>query len=94
MARIIGYTYQAESYCPRCIVKVLPTGPDGTFDGWGLAPGVRMSTEANLDEIAAAFGIDRRDEHSFDSSDFPKVIGVFGVHLDERCGACHELLDD
>jgi hypothetical protein len=71
---IVGYTYGATMYCPACIVSVLPTGEGGAFDGWALAPGVSMSTETNLDEIAAAFSINREDEATFDGSEFPKVV--------------------
>lgn len=90
---IVGYMYAADIYCPDCIIDALPTGEGEKFDGWKLAEGVDMSTEANLDEIAAAFGIDRADEYSFDSDHFPKVIFADSVDNDV-CGACHEKLID
>lgn len=71
---IVGYTFNADTYCREHIVGALPTGEGEAFDGWALAQGVRMSTEDNLSQIAYAFGIDRDDESSFDSSEFPKVI--------------------
>jgi len=84
---IVGYTFNADTYHPSCLT--LPTGPDEAFDGWDLADGVRMSTEDNLNEIAYAFGINRADESSFDSGDFPKVIFACQVESDdETCGAC------
>ena len=70
---IVGYTFQAETLCPTCTLTALPTGGGETFDGWRDAT-ERMSTEDNLAELAVAFGIDRQDERSFDSGDFPKVI--------------------
>lgn len=82
---IIGYTFKAENFCPDCIIDQLPTGPDEAYDGWALAEGVRMPVEANLNEIAYAFGIDRNDESTFDSGDFPKVILS---SESEYCGAC------
>jgi hypothetical protein len=96
---IVGYTFNADNYCPSCIVSVLPTGEGEAFDGWALAEGAApMSTEDNLTEIAVAFGIDRMTETSFDSDEFPKVI--FRYHLDingdvptEVCGKCAERLD-
>lgn len=91
--RIAGYTYAADQYCPSCIIAQLPTGPGGAFDGWALAEGVSMSTEANLAEIAAAFSIDRMDERSYDSDEFPKVIFAIQLEEDERCGACGEELE-
>lgn len=92
---IAAYTFATEIYCPSCIVKALPTGEGEAYDGWGLAAGVTMSPEDNLNEIAHAFGIDRGDEHSFDSGDFPKV--VFADGLDPNavnvCGGCFRMLD-
>ena len=55
-----------DTYCPGCIIDQLPTGPGQMYDGWALAPGVRMHPEDNLTEIAYAFGIDRGDETTFD----------------------------
>jgi hypothetical protein len=98
----IGYVYAADLYCPNCIAPVLVSRPD--FDGWALIPGVTMSTEDNLNEIAFAVGINRDDEHSFDSGDFPKVyVGTphDGCSLDngyepgqcgDRCSGCGEHL--
>lgn len=60
-------------------------------DGWTLM-GVVMSTEDNLAEIAHAFGIDRMNESSFDSGDFPKVIFASQVEDDEYCGKCDRSL--
>jgi hypothetical protein len=87
-ADIVGYTYSADIYCPDCIVAALPTGDGEVFDGWKLADGVRMSVEDNLNEIAGAFGINRDDESSFDSGDFPKVIFASMAEDAETCGAC------
>lgn len=85
---IAGYTFRADVYCPDCIIEALPTGEGEAYDGWALAPGAGpMSTEDNLNEIALAFGIDRQDERTFDSSDFPKVIFHSQVEGDV-CGHC------
>lgn len=89
---IVGYTFQAENYCPGCIVDQLPTGPGQPYDGWALAPGVSMPVEANLNEIAYAFGIDRGDETTFDSGDFPKVIFSSQLEDTEYCEACGGVL--
>jgi hypothetical protein len=85
---IVGYTFNADNYCTRCFAKVLPTGEGEAYDGWALADGVSMSTEDNLTEIATAFGIDREDESSFDSGDFPKVIFACQIDGPEACGLC------
>lgn len=89
---IAGYVYAADTYCPPCVLKALPTGPGGAYDGWALAPGAApMSVEDNLSEIAAAFGVDRMDERAFDSGDFPKVIFQSDAE-DSTCGRCHRPL--
>lgn len=86
---IVAYTYRADTYCPNCIISVLPTGPDEMFDGWAIADGADyISTEDNLTEIAAAFQIDRFNESSFDSGDFPKVVFESQVEYAEWCGKC------
>lgn len=90
---IVGYTFSADNYCRDCIVDAVTSRPE--YDGWVVAPEVRMSVEDNLSEIAAAFGVNREDERSFDSGDFPKVI--FGSQIEdttERCGGCGEPLID
>lgn len=84
---IAGYDYNADTYCRECIVKVLPTGPDGAYDGWADATGL-MGAEEFLQGIADAFGINREDERSFDSGDFPKVILEVMIEEPETCGNC------
>lgn len=104
---IVGYTFAADIFCPRHIIAALPTGDGGAYDGWALAPGVRMTAEDNLSEIAYAFQIDRQDEATFDSDEFPKVIfsdqaitqATEDASEDEsvtvdRCSVCHEALVD
>lgn len=87
---IVGYTFHAETLCPRCTLAALPTGEGEAFDGWKDATG-RMSAEENLTELALAFGIDRTDESSFDSDDFPKI--VFSSDTDgDTCDRCGEEL--
>lgn len=91
---IVGYTFNADIYCPECVVEMLPTGEGEAYDGWALAHGVRMSTEDNLTELALAFGIDRMEERTFDSDEFPKVIFACQVEDPEYCGRCHRDLID
>lgn len=77
---IIGYTFQAELYTPFGVLEALYSHPN--FEGWRNVLGVR-SVETELDEIAAAFGIDRTDEYSFDSDEFPKVVFVDQANDDD-----------
>lgn len=84
-----AYTFMADTYCPEHIVGVVTSRPE--FEGWGLAAGITMPVEKNLDEIAAAFGFDRSDERTFDGDEFPKV--AFADQLDnDCCGTCGEPL--
>jgi len=71
---VVGYTYRAETLCPACTLAALPTSEGEAFDGWRDVSVPPMGAESNLTELALAFGIDRMDECSFDSADFPKVI--------------------
>lgn len=81
---IEAYMYQADLWCPTCIVETLT----------GESPLYGM-TEKILDLLAMRCGINRADEGSFDSDDFPKVL--LGQSLnDERrdhCGGCGDCLD-
>jgi hypothetical protein len=82
---IVGYIYRVGVYCPSCLVKVLVD--DGT-----ASPGAwDMPTEQVLSQIAGANAIDRDDERTFDSADFPKVLFAWEDE-GETCGLCHETL--
>lgn len=81
MTDIVAYTYSAEELCPNCTVTKLGGTPTDIR--------VAGSVEALLDRTATTLGIDREDERSFDSGDFPKV--VFADQIDEdhnRCDSC------
>lgn len=86
-------TFNEDNYCPDCIVGKLPAGSGQAFDGWKLASGVRMSVEDNLNEIAAAFGINRDDESSFDSGEFPLVLSRDMLSTNDECVECGEPSD-
>lgn len=89
---IVGYTWQADEFCPPCIAKMFP------YQG--------ATAEDILSNGADWEGVDRNDESTFDSASmgdygepndlvFPKVI--FRDHLDSQtrhCGGCHEVLGD
>ncbi len=83
--RITGYIFQAEILCPTCTIRAVES--EARYDGWADASIPPMTAEDNLSEIASAFGIDRMNEHTFDSDDFPKVI--FSTDDDgETCDHC------
>jgi len=64
-----------------------------------LMEGVKpASAELMLDDVATRLGVDRRDEYSFDSDDFPKLVtvGDLDFHGNEgidECYQCGEELD-
>lgn len=65
---IAGYTWRAENYLPDDLIEAM-------IAARLLAPGARsMTVEEALDQAASVEGIDREDECTFDSEDFPKVI--------------------
>ncbi|MFZ2527652.1 MAG: hypothetical protein WAX14_08365 [Rhodococcus sp. (in: high G+C Gram-positive bacteria)] len=77
-ADIAGYTYKVENYSPAQLIEVLIA--EGV-----ASPGARgMAVEDVLDQIAGANAIDRYDERTFDSSEFPKVIFVSQLSEDDR----------
>ena len=80
-----GFTFKADIFCPACIVPAMAATPE--YEGWGLAEGVDIEIEENLDEMAAAFGVDRDNEYSFDSDEFPKPISADQAN-GEACSNC------
>jgi hypothetical protein len=91
---IVGYTFSADNYCERHIFGAM---------GKRRLPG--RSAEESLDTYAKQRGIDRQDERSYDSGNFPKVIFRDQAHdvcnlandygpgqCGDRCGQCGEPL--
>lgn len=72
---ILGYVYRADIWCPECVHFAFEGDP-------------RVCTEEVLDRAARERGIDREDETSFDSDEFPKVIMRFEMEPGETCGEC------
>jgi hypothetical protein len=65
---IVGYTYRADNLTPENLIEQMVRAGE-------LSPAARdMNVEEALDQHAGANAIDREDEYSFDSDDFPKVI--------------------
>jgi hypothetical protein len=89
---IVGYTYQVADHCEDCLRKPALTGSAeaGAAMSWGDCG----STEDILAEWAGVLGLDRDDEKSFDSADFPKVITrqqaehAEGDGDEQRCSGC------
>lgn len=85
---IVGYTYAADFYCEDCIVGlVLAANPHIHSTRLDY-----LHTEPDLDRLARLLGIDRYNEATFDSGDFPKVVFADVLEDNERCGKCGEEL--
>ena len=83
---IVGYTYKAENLCPSCTIDAVVGSKQDGMSG--------RAVEIALDRIAPLAGVlDRYNEHSFDSDEFPKVIFADSVIEGERCGNCDNKLE-
>lgn len=63
MPTIYAYTYKAADWCSDCIA-----------DEFRPADSQAITAEDVLDEVAASRSIDRDEERSFDTDDFPKPV--------------------
>lgn len=80
----VGYDYRTDHYCLDCIPQVAAKPGKGN-GGNGYKRGECNCTECRLDRMAAARGIDRMDEGSYDSGNFPKSISYHN-DLHAECG--------
>ena len=79
---IAAHTYRAAIHCPRCLVETMIATGDAS-------PAARdMPAEDVLDQCAGASTIDRTDEHSYDSDEFPKVVFLDQLPADATCDEC------
>lgn len=99
----VGYVYQADLYCPDDMREIAKRGcvQAGVATMWGDCG----DAEDILSEWALATGLDREDETTFDSGDFPKVFvgtphdgctaseGCAPGQCGGSCCLCHEPLD-
>lgn len=68
MSTIVGYTYRAEQFTPAGLIAYMVRNGE-------LSPAAcDMDPEWVLNQHAGALAIDREDEWSFDSGEFPKVV--------------------
>lgn len=65
---IVGYVFQAEIVCPEHMKQEALRWEDTT------PAAAEMDIEPLLDQVAEYRLIDRSDESSFDSDEFPKVV--------------------
>jgi hypothetical protein len=86
MRDVVGYFYQASYCCPGCCLTSMLDATGGcTPEEIAFYP--THTEEALLDVYARRLGINRQDESTFDSFEFPKVIWRAMVRGD-RCGIC------
>ena len=77
---LVAYSYYADLYGPCCILRAFHGGPTGE------PPVAGMSIEQHLDLLARLRGVDRSDERSFDSGDFPKFVFRDVLESCDDCG--------
>lgn len=85
---VAGYSYKADNYCVHCVIKEV-------CKDYGLnEPEDCMSYEDELSILASQIksGIDRYDEATYDSGEFPKVIFTHQIEDTEHCCKCHDEL--
>ncbi len=76
---LVGYTYQADEYCPDCIPGVVRKR-----DMVRLDAGVHPTTEGTLDIYAHILEVDRQDERSLrlwrlPEGDLPGLAPLAGI---------------
>jgi len=85
---ILGYTFAADTYCVDCVLSVLPEyHTDGMVGDTRDVHGV-VDVDGALWDVAIDSGVDREDEYSFDSDDFPKAILLGMTDEPTECGKC------
>jgi hypothetical protein len=79
---IAAYTYMSDTYCPPCLIGHMVRTGEASLDARD------MPTEHVLDQCAAANAIERTDEASYDSSEFPKVVFLHQLADSATCDHC------
>lgn len=82
---LAAYTYQGDIYCPFCLIEAMIAA------GIAASAARDMPTDDVLDQCAGALGIDRDDETSFDTDEFPKPVFLDWLDTDDdTCARCHQ----
>jgi hypothetical protein len=85
--KVIGYEFGPYAKCPICVG--LQALGSVTATGRDREPPRTEELERILDKRAAAVGINRDDESSFDSAkDFPKRVREGDAREGEECAQC------
>lgn len=83
---IVGYTFKTDTLCVDCAREIAVAGTlrAGSATMWSDCG----TTEQIMAEWASLIGIDRMEEHTYDSSEFPKAILHYQVEGVARCDKC------
>jgi hypothetical protein len=82
---VVAYTFNADEYDADCIVDAVLSHHRARL-GAATLPTRHADAEQQLDTIAAWLDINRQDERSYDSGEFPKVIFASDDLYHERDG--------
>lgn len=89
---IVAYAYAADIYCPDC-TRHMAEGAISALVGRVVYPS--WPTEGTLDVWAAAAMVNRHEEETFDSGDFPKVVFASDEWNESSvCGSCLQPIID
>jgi hypothetical protein len=83
---ITGYLFRGETFCPTCIHDL--------FVPFDWAGGSQHSTEEILDRVATEQGVNRHNEKSFGSRQFPQALYLDDVTRADLCFFCGTPLID
>lgn len=85
--KITGYVYAADSFCDKCLKRYM-------FAHDEIDEGLRnQSTEDILDIVSRERKVDRTNEWSYNSDDFPKVIFASDAEfMEDMCSRCDKCL--
>ena len=83
-APVLGYRFGDDTYCASCLLDLMRP-PD-------LADTSGSSTEDVLDRIARDHGLDRDEENSFTTFDFPHRLQLADADAPVECVLCGRLL--
>lgn len=82
-----AYDYEDARWCSACVIERLL----GRFELRDVS--MAMDDEVCLDRLAVALGLDRYDEPSYDSANFPKAVLADQLAGDSQaCCACRREL--
>ena len=82
---IVAYVFNAEILCRPCMRRKAAFSVEAMSINSEF-----VGVEDLLDIVAKSRGIDREDEHSFDSDEFPKVVFLDQIGESETCDNCGE----